>query len=162
MGKQSELVKWNGRNSKLTKEFVGALDQVLSNPNTILYNQEEIITEANEYLKPEQRIGYRTFLDWKEKGTELKGVDDETKLAFSQLSKKIKRVRKQAVAQGMLKEGAGSWQKFAWIGERIDPELNLARKVDVTTTEKVEKISISPPKELNVEEADYVEIKDSE
>lgn len=160
MAERSELVRWNGRNSKLTVDFINSLDKVLSNENTILYNQEEIIMEANENLPPSKRIAYSTYKAWKRNGVDLKNVGEEEKLAFLSLSKKIRRIRKQAVAKGMLSEGAGSWQKFAWIGERIDPDLHLTQKVETEVTHKGADIEILPPNNMSIEEAEYKEIED--
>jgi hypothetical protein len=155
------LTKWNGRNSKLSQEFVQALEKVLFDKYSILLNQEEIITEANELLPNDKRIGYRTFMDWKAKGFDLKGVDEQTQSAFSQLLKKIKRVRKQAVAKGMIEAKGNQWMKWGWIGERIDDDLNLTKKVDHTTDGK--EISnfkfIYPTDTTNAEDAEIINDK---
>ena len=155
----SELVKWEGRPTKLNKEFIEALDTVISQPKNILLTQEELIDEVNFHLEPAQQIHYKTFQDWRNNNYVPKQLDEETLSAFSSVLKKMKRLHKQAIAEGMLSEGAGSWQKFGWIAERMHTELNLTHKVDHTSDGKpFQKINIIPPKLNEADEAEYVEL----
>lgn len=154
------IVKWQGRPTKLTKVFINALDKVIEEPTNILLNQEELIEEVNFRLKPVERIHYKTFQDWKNKNYLPDSVEEETLEAFSSTLKKMNRLHKQAIAKGILSEGAGSWQKFAWIAERMHNELNLTHKVDHTSKgDSIKKINFIQPDEI--ESAEYVEVEQS-
>jgi hypothetical protein len=58
----------------------------------------------------------------------------------------------------MTDEGAGNWQKYAWILERKFNDLNLTRKVDHTTDGK----SFNQVKILDAEEAEYTEVSEGD
>lgn len=49
--------------------------------------------------------------------------------------------------------------KFGWIGERMAPELNLSKKVEIEHKGKIEDITITPPSHIQeAEEADFTEL----
>ena len=163
MAKDTNIVKWQGRKTKLTKELVSVMNELATDPTTALLTDEEIVISINDKLKPADRISYSVFRQWKEKRELAESIDGETLEAFLSAIKSIRIHQKRLHASEMLdNEKAGTWQRRAWILERKFPDLNLTTKVESTVTHKGADIEILPPSSLNIEEAEYEDISNQD
>ena len=161
MSTDTNIVKWQGRSTKLTKKLTDAMNLVADDPSTIALTDEELVLLINEHLKPAEKISYHTFRDWKNKNYIPKSVEVEQLQAFSSALKRIRLHQKSKHIKAMIEnENAGTWQRRAWLLERKFDDLNLTRKVETEVTHKGADIEILPPNNMNIEEAEYKEIKD--
>lgn len=119
--KKGQQPKW--------KKFVDALEKVVYADHpvgyAIVYTDDMLINEVNELLDPSDRIDARTFRRYK-KG-EIK--DDEVLEAFVSCYKKALARQAANIMENMALDGAGSWQKWAWIMERKFDEWNERKKI---------------------------------
>jgi len=151
--------KREGRPSKLSTELITAFKEVADEPATVALTDEELVMYVNQRLPEEKHISYSTFKNYKNR--EYDYITDEEKLCISEFLSTLKKVRlkqKMDTVNRMTNEGAGNWQKYAWILERKFNDLNLTRKVDHTTDGK----SFNQVKILDAEEAEYTEVSEED
>jgi len=149
-----------GRPSKLSPQLVTALKNIRDNEDSyVLFTDEELVEEINERLPKDKRISYPTFRNYKDGNYRYDGERESIFLSeFLSVLKSIRRKQKEWLTANMLEAGAGSWQKFGWIGERKFNDLNLTRKVDHTTDGK----SFNQVKILDAEDAEYTEVSEED
>jgi len=159
MSNDNKLTKREGRPSKLSTELVSALETVAENDREyVLFTDEELVAEINDQLPKDKRISYNTFRNYMRESMQYKGSKESKTLSeFLLVLKRIRRNQKKWLTENMLEAGAGSWQKFGWIGERKFDDLNLTKKVDHTTGgDSFNKIVIQDAFE-EIDEAEVVE-----
>jgi len=136
-----------GRHSKLTKVFLKATEEVLSEGlNSVILTDEELISEINKKLEPEQRIKKRTFENWKA-GTSPNTQTEEMS-TFRKILREAIIKQKKDLFQKLLADEKG-WTRFAWIIERKFPEWNIRNKIDMTLdTERIVGFNFVAPSEI--------------
>ena len=125
-----------GRPSKLTPKFIKVAKEVLglvdeggekkkciSEMGAIIHTDEDLLFLINDKLPEKDRVGDMTWKRWKAGGTEeSKGSE------FRSLIKRALTQQRAALMKKMQGDGAGVWQKWAWILERKFNEWNLQKK----------------------------------
>lgn len=125
-----------GRPTKLTDNYLKALEKVLNNElNAIIHTDEELFLLINEQLDDSEKICYATFKNYKSEN-----LTDEKIEAFLALYKKALANQKNELFKS-LKSDDKAWQRWAWIIERKFDDWNLrnigVQKVDLKTEIKV-------------------------
>lgn len=125
-----------GRPPKIAK-FTAALEQILNTPHSvgyaIIYTDADLLEMTNDLLDKDDRICTTTFEKYKA------GIlkDDTLLNVFVGVYKKALRQQAANLFERLESEGAGVWQKYAWIIERKFAEWNLrTRVVDETPQPK--------------------------
>lgn len=160
MGKD-KLVRREGRPSKLSKELITVLNEVADKPEAVILTDQELVEYINDHLPEEKQISYPTFRNYKDGNYSYEGKGENLYLSeFLSTIKRLRRKQKIELYRNLTGEGAGSWQKYAWIGERKFDDLNLTRKVDHTTGgESFNKVVIddSYMKEIDAADAEIID-----
>ena len=133
-----------GRPTKLTREFIDALTDVVMDNNVVYLTDEDLIFLLNEKLPPEDRIAINTFRDYK---TGRRQSENLLIVEFAALIKKALVAEKQSLLD-RVDQGANGWQSKAWILERKFAEWNLHKitKTDLTSLgESINKEIVLPP-----------------
>ena len=134
MAKKTELIKWQGRKTKLTKPLVVALESIALDPMNTVLTDEELVHELNTHLPIQSQISYPTFRNWKSGNYIANDIEEETYSAFLSALKNVRIHQKKTHINAMLNdEGAGTWQRRAWLLERKFDDLNLTIKHDHTS-----------------------------
>lgn len=117
-----------GRPSKLIP-FLEAFEALVNQDDSaVILTDEELVFGANEMLKPEDRIGQRTFERWKADGANADDAQDSHAYnEFWRLYKKALIVQKSQLFE-KLKKNPIAWQRYAWIIERKFDDWNLRTK----------------------------------
>lgn len=119
--------------TKLTDKFFKIAENIINDDmNAIIYTDEQLLFLINDKLDEKDRIGDRTWEEWKA-GTSP--VHETEKLdKFRALLKKAL-AKQQATLFLNMKKDQKVWQKWAWIIERKFDNWNIRQKVnsDVTT-----------------------------
>ena len=131
-----------GRPTKLTKEFIEALEKVVKQPNFYIYTDAELVDMVNEEMNGEV-ISTRAFEAYKAGD---RGTNSEYYVEFVRLIKKHLRMAKNNLVKS-LSNDEKSWQRFAWLLERKFEDFNKLDKTkndndnkhsgEVTITRKV-------------------------
>lgn len=108
-----------GRPTKLTKEFIEALDKVVSDPNFYIYTDAELVDMVNEELGKDF-LSAKTFKAYKAGD---RGINSEYYDEFVALIKKHLRKAKNRLVNELSKDSK-SWQRFAWLLERKFEDFN--------------------------------------
>lgn len=128
------------------EKFTEAMRRVLETPHevgyAIIFTDADLLEMANDLLDPEDRISSSTFDNYK-----AGNLQDEPRLdVFLGLYKRALRDQAANLFERLSNDGAGSWQRWAWIIERKFDEWNLrSRNVDETPTPKELVFRISEP-----------------
>ena len=131
-----------GRPTKLTKEFIEALEKVVKQPNFYIYTDAELVDMVNEEMGNEF-LSAKTFKAYKAGD---RGINSEYYDQFVALIKKHLRMAKNNLVKS-LSNDEKSWQRFAWLLERKFEDFNKLDKTkndndnkhsgEVTITRKV-------------------------
>ncbi len=139
-----------GKGTKLTKDFLKALKEVLKDDSVAFLTDEQVITLVNDKLPKEKKITKRVWENWKS-GDTPKQFPNEAK-QFNGLIKMALIQQKIYLFKRMLDAKSGEWQKYAWMIERKFPEWRLNHQVDITSqNERITGINYIIPSPNNVE-----------
>lgn len=120
----------NSKFETFAKAMIAVLDRESSVGMAIIFTDKDLIEITNETLAPEDRVNVRSFENYKA-GERVE--DSDIFDAFMSSYGGALRLQRQNLLNNLADDGAGLWQKWAWIAERKFDDLNLRQKsVDET------------------------------
>ena len=162
MSDSTKIVKWQGANTKLSKALINQFNAIADDESNAVLSDEELCHVLNEGLKPEQRISYTTFKNWKNGTYIADSISEEALNAFLSCIKRLRIHQKKTHINAMLNdEGAGTWQRRAWLLERKFDDLNLTIKHDHTSDgQQMAQFNFIHPdssKEIDADDAEIID-----
>jgi len=118
-----------GRPTKLTVNFIEALQSVLDEYGILILTDEDLLFLVNQKLKPKNQISAPTFKNWKAGKFDVEG---DTGKQFLSLIKSALVKEKMNLIRTMRESDPGHWQKYAWIIERKFDEWNIKNKQELS------------------------------
>jgi hypothetical protein len=113
----------------------------------IIHGEDDLWALVNSHLPLEERITSQAYYNYR-KGIRGRTEDDEIIKAFQDGLRIALAQQKESLFEKMEEEGAGAWQKYAWIIERKFKEWNL-KQITVDETPDIGRL-VFKVKDANV------------